>query len=499
MKGFFARRRGVLAGLLALAAAPKPVAAQVHLGGAFSTLALRERARRLSHEPWLRPARAPGPAAGISYDDYRQIRFRRDRWLWGAGQTPFAANFFAAASSSDEIVALHEVEAGREQVLTFDPGLFDMPPSVAQSGGGLTGYSGFRLLAPINRPDVMDEIGAFQGASYFRSLGKDQAYGISARGLSIGTGDNGEEFPDFVGWWLERPMPGATNVVVHGLLDSPSCAGAYRFTITPGLNTIIDVEAWVYPRKTIDKAGVAPASSMFLFDIADPEDVRGEARDYRSGVHDSDGLAMWTGDGRRLWRPLSNPRSVRLSQFPDANPRGFGLMQRKRDFEAYGDLEARYDRRPSLWVEPLTPFGMGAVSLLEIPTRKETDDNIACFWRPSTPWASGSEVRLAYRLHFGVEPYPAPLARVTRTRIGRAADHALFAVDFAGGDIDVGAIKTEIETNGGEVLWSNVIAHAEPGVVRASFAVRPGAADLSLTLVDENLAVSETWTYRFEG
>ncbi len=500
MKGFFTQRRGVLAGLMALAAAvPQAGSAQAPSGGAFSSLILRERARRLSREPWRRPARAAGPAAGLSYDDYRKIQFRRDRFLWADSGAPFAANFFAAAYASDEIVALHEVAAGQEQPIGFDPGLFDMPPALAQTGANLSGYSGFRLLSPINRPGQMDEIGAFQGASYFRSLGQNQFYGLSARGLSIGTGDNGEEFPDFIGWWLERPAPGATHVVVHGLLDSPSCAGAYRFTVTPGGNTVFDVEAAIYPRTTIDKAGVAPASSMFLFDIADPEDVRGTSRDYRSGVHDSDGLAMWTGDGKRLWRPLSNPRTLRLSQYPDTNPRGFGLMQRKRDFEAYGDLEARYDLRPSLWVEPLTPFGNGAVSLLEIPTRMETDDNIACFWRPSAPWAAGSEVRLAYRLHFGVEPFPTSLARVIRTRIGRDADQVLFAVDFEGGAVDPAAVTCEVETTAGEILWSNVIRHAEPGVVRASFAMKAAPADLRLTLVDENLAVSETWTYRFDG
>lgn len=501
MMGLFARRRGVLAGLMAMAAAgvPQAVQAQGLFVGAFSAAALRQRAQRLSREPWRRPPRAAGPAAGLSYDDYRRIGFRRDRWLWSDSDTRFAANFFPAAYASDEIVALHEVAAGQAVPLTFDPSLFDMPPALAAAGVNLTGYSGFRLLSPINRPGVMDEIGAFQGASYFRSLGQNQFYGISARGLSIGTGDDGEEFPDFIGWWLERPAAGATHVVVHGLLDSPSCTGAYRFTVTPGVNTVFDIEATIFPRKTVDKAGVAPASSMFLFDMAEPGGTRGQARDYRTGVHDSDGLAMWTGDGGRLWRPLSNPKSLRFSQFPDANPRGFGLMQRKRDFESYGDLEARYDLRPSLWVEPLNAFGTGAVSLLEIPTRIETDDNIACFWRPSAPWAAGAEVRLAYRLHFGVEPFASPLARVARTRIGRDGGRVLVAVDFEGGGADPSAAILA-ETTAGKVPWSNVIAHAQPGVVRASFGLEPnGPADLSLTLMGQSGPVSETWTTRFDG
>ena len=228
--------------------------------------------------------------------------------------------------------------------------------------------------------------------------------------------------------------------------------------------------------------------------------MRGAAHDYRSGVHDSDGLSIWTGDGRRLWRPLSNPASLRLSQVPDTAPRGFGLVQRQRQFEAYGDLEARYDKRPSLWVEPVTPFGMGAIYLLEMPTRLETDDNIACFWRPSAPWAAGSEVSLAYRLHFGHEPYPAPLARVVRIRTGRSDGQALFAVDFEGGELDPATVRAAAAASAGQVLWSNVIAHADPGVVRATFALKPdGPADLALTLLGPDGAVSETWMTPFEA
>ena len=446
-------RRGVLAGLLALATG-RPISALAQPAAGFSEWTVQTLAQARSLAPWQPLRRAAGPAGDLTYDEYRQIRFRRDRWLWAGEGLGFAANFFSAAYSADEIVNLNLVQGGAAQPIPFDPGLFDMPAPVAAAtaaSGGLTGYSGFRLLAPFNRPDVWDEIGAFQGASYFRSLGLGQAYGVSARGLSIGTGESGEEFPDFVAWWLERPAPGADSIVVHGLLDSPSCTGAYRFSITPGPNTVFDITAKLYPRQTIDHAGVAPASSMFLFDFADPEDVRGSAHDYRSGVHDSDGLAIWTGDGRRLWRPLSNPASLRLSQGPDTDPRGFGLVQRQRQFEAYGDLEARYDRRPSLWIEPVTPFGMGAIYLLEMPTRLETDDNIACFWRPSTPWAAGSEVSLAYRLHFGHEPHPAPLARVVRSRTGRTADQALFAVDFAGGGLAPARGRAAAEPSAGQV------------------------------------------------
>lgn len=492
------RRRGVLAGLLSFAAGPVPALA-AGAAGPFSDQTVRDIAKARSASPWRPPTRTSAAARSLSYDDYRQLRFRTDRWLWAGQDLPFAANFFPAAYSADRLVELHLVENGQAAPLSFDPSLYDLPPGMDPAM--LEGYSGFRLMSPINQPGVWDEIGAFQGASYFRSLGRDQNYGLSARGLAIGTGDRGEEFPDFVAWWLERPASGAASVVVHGLLDSSSCTGAYRFEITPGANTVFEVAATIYPRRTMDNAGVAPASSMFLFDLADPQDVRGRIRDYRSGVHDSDGLAIWTGDGRRLWRPLGNPRGVRLSSFPDANPRGFGLMQRKRDFESYGDLEAHYHRRPSLWVEPLKAFGAGAVYLLEFQTLIETDDNVACFWRPATPWTAGEPVDLAYRLHFGVEPYPAQQARAVRTRSGWQGGTALFAVDFAGvPGADPAALQLRIEASTGEVEWPHLVAHADPGVVRATFGLKPaGAADLSLTLMGEGGPVSETWLSRFDG
>jgi glucans biosynthesis protein len=247
------RRRGVLAGLMAFAAGPLPALAQ---GSGFSALDVQAMARARAQKPWSPPTRTSAAAAGITYDEYRQIRHRRDRWLWAEQKLPFASNFFAASYSANEIVSLNEVVDGQSR--PFDPALFEMPDrlvAATAAGQGLAGYSGFRLFYPLNDPAVLDEIGAFQGASYFRSLGRGQAYGLSARGLSIGTGEQGEEFPDFVAWWLERPKPGATVVVVHALLDSMSCTGAYRFGITPGANTVFDITAKVYPRQSIEKAG----------------------------------------------------------------------------------------------------------------------------------------------------------------------------------------------------------------------------------------------------
>jgi glucans biosynthesis protein len=156
-----------------------------------------------------------------------------------------------------------------------------------------------------------------------------------ARGLAINTGEaKGEEFPSFRAFWIEKPTANAKSIVVHALLDSESAAAAYRFTIRPGDTTVFDVEMAIYPRIDLERAGLMPMTSMFFFGPNDRKDVD----DFRPSVHDSDGLAVFNGRGEELWRPLHNPRDLQISSFADLNPRGFGLMQRQKDFFAYQDL-----------------------------------------------------------------------------------------------------------------------------------------------------------------
>ncbi len=227
------------------------------------------------------------------------------------------------------------------------------------------GFAGFRVHAPINRPDYYDEVCVFLGASYFRAVAKGQVYGLSARGLAIGTGDpRGEEFARFRAFWLERPQPGVNALVIHALLDSKSTTGAYRFTVRPGEETVFDVESVLYPRVDIAEPAIAPLTGMFFFDANDRIGVD----DYRPAAHDSEGLSLWTGRNEQIWRPLANPRDLQFSAFVDTNPHGFGLLQRKRAFADYQDLEVSYEKRPSLWIEPIGDWGQGAVDLVEIPT-----------------------------------------------------------------------------------------------------------------------------------
>src|SRR5205085_6387853 len=156
------------------------------------------------------------------------------------------------------------------------------------------------------------------------------------------------------------------QVTVYALLESQRATGAYRFDIVPGAETVVRVQARLYLRAAATQVatlGIAPLTSMFFSGENQPR--RG---DFRPEVHDSDGLQVATGDGEWLWRPLQNPARMTVTSFAVRELRGFGLMQRDRTFSSYEDTEARYERRPSAWVRPLSDWGPGRVELVQLPT-----------------------------------------------------------------------------------------------------------------------------------
>lgn len=447
----------------------------------------------------------------IGYDQYRGIRFNPEQALWRNDGLPFQAQFFHRGFFFRDRVDMHEVAGGKATPIVYRPSQFTFQGTAAPKENDL-GFAGFRLHAPLNRPEYFDEVVAFLGASYFRAVAKGLAYGLSARGLALGTGGPSEEFPVFRSFWLERPARGADRITVHALMDSPSVAGAYRFVIAPGTETLIDVSARLYPRVNLDAVGIAPLTSMFQFDANDRVGID----DYRAAVHDSDGLALVNGRGEQIWRPLQNPSVIQESGFEDVNPRGFGLMQRKRAFADYGDTEAHYERRPSLWIEPKGEWGGGAVHLLELPTADEFHDNIVAFWRPKQPLAAGAEHRFDYRMHWcQTHSWQPQLAITTRTRIGgiaiagggtggRDERGRLVVIDFAGGRLDglgEGArVRADVSASKGKV--SNVIAHPNSGAGgwRLTFELQPGderSIELRAVLGDERGPLTETWLYRW--
>ncbi|EAR21714.1 glucan biosynthesis protein [Nitrococcus mobilis] len=474
---------------------------------------IAKKARELAAQPYQAPQeKLPDALTRLSYDQYRDIRFRPERTLWN-GQALFSIQLFHLGFLYHDPVTINVVENGQIKTLSFDSKLFDYGKNtaLAQHLRHVPGYAGFRIHYPLNTPDYKDEVITFLGASYFRMLGQGQNYGISARGLAIDTGlPSGEEFPRFREFWLVKPESTATTLILYALLDSRSATGAYRMELIPGKNTALEIQSRLFARTTVEKLGVAPLTSMFLHG----ENRVSFADDYRPEVHDSDGLLMYTAAGEWIWRPLSNPHRLHITELMDKDPRGFGLAQRDRNFNHYLDLETHFEAHPSLWVTPRSgDWGKGAVQLVEIPTGEEINDNIVAFWVPDIPFKAGEQRNYNYRLEtFTSAPATEALARVKRTRIGWGAvpgapqkparSERQFIVDFGGGELPsltaAQPVQAVLTQSSGEILHSTVQQLPSRQGWRVAFKLSPDGeqpVDMRLYLTLHGQRLSETWNY----
>jgi len=478
----------------------------------FDFEVLQFRAKTLAVKPYVqRQSKVPKALQELSYDLYRDIRFDTNRSWWRREQLPFQLQFFHPGFIYSKTVQVSEVDRGEVNLIEFTPKLFDY--GKARSVGRVPsdmGFTGFRVHAALNNSNYLDELAVFQGASYFRALGQAMRYGMSARGLALNTVESsGEEFPNFEEFWVVKPQADAKDLTIYALLDSPSVTGAYRFIITPGAETVMQIRAAVYMRAGADVKvfGFAPLTSMFWYG----ENSKSREGDLRPEVHDSDGLMMERGSGEWMWRALLNPPSVRVTSFNDFNPRGFGLVQRDRNFSSYEDLEAAYHLRPSTWVEPVGAWGKGSVRLVEIPTPDETNDNIVAFWVPETLPPAGEAVELEYKLHWFLEGSGGkkpPAGQVIATRIGHSKTHEpeleRFWVDFdgpflhtRGPDVNIEAVVSVGE--GAKLVHQSIQKNMFNGSWRAAFAIKPDGTgkpvELRCFLKREPHILTETWSY----
>lgn len=503
-------RREFVASLAVLMATPafsretEEPGLQTGPGKPFNPRDVIELARSLSRQSYRAPRRIPEAWTSMSYQDYQAIWFDGRNALWmNEDETPLRLDVFAPGLYFPHPIEIAIVDQGEARPLRFDLGVFDRTDKFPELPGADTlGYSGLRLRAELERPGIYQEFAVFQGASYFRAIGTGNIYGLSARGLTIDTADpQGEEFPDFRSFWLEKPASGVGTFTLHALLDSPSCTGAYRFAITPGKALTMDVTAHVFPRRDIANLGIAPLTSMFQYDQTN----RHRFTDFRPAVHDSDGLLIKNGAGETIWRPLANPTALQISAFVDDNPKGFGLMQRARSYSDFVDLEALYHRRPGVWIEPQGDWGHGSVALIEIPTPSEIYDNIVCYWRPAGGAARGSENVYSYRLTWSGEVAYGEGLIVLDTMIGSAFDNngVIVLIDFAPGDDvpeDLGEIETVIQGSAGEVSSGVLQRNPETGGPRLAFKFHPGQAKLiefRAQLRLKGAPLSEVWLYRW--
>jgi periplasmic glucans biosynthesis protein len=506
-------RRGVLAGLAALPfsrwGAGGASAQEVHrqpvprFGPArpFRYENLVAEAEALARQPHRPPViRHAEVLARIGYDEHRQIKMRREMAARTAA-SPVAIDLFYLANFFREPVTIHLVDGGSAREILYSSKLFTFGESArfAASLPDDLGFAGFRLRNARTWVEWL----SFLGASYFRSPGEEGEFGLSARGLAVDTATpGGEEFPRFSAFWLEPKAGAADQLTIYALLESPRVAGAYRMVARRGRGTVMDVEAALFLRGDIGRLGWAPLTSMYWYGKHD----RGQARDWRPEVHDSDGLALWTATGERLWRPLVNPPRALVSNFSGAAPKGFGLLQRERRFSQYEDPLTYYDKRPSLWVEPLGDWGRGSVQLVELPAGSEFNDNVVAFWVSERPATAGSTMRLAYRLHWlSDQPFPPALARIAATRTGTFGVHdrrsTKFAVDFEGPGLArlAGGLEFSVAAPSGKIERNHVM-RVERMRWRAIFEYAPASGepvDLRGVLKRGAETLSETWLFRF--
>jgi glucans biosynthesis protein len=500
-------RRILLGSLLAACAAQG--------AAAFDLDDVAARAKQLAARDYADPrGGVPQWLLEINYDQYRDIRFRPERALWRDDRLRFTAQFFHSGFLYDRAVVIHTVSpSGAVSPVSFSPDQFDYGPNEFESRVPQDlGYAGFRIHYPIKSRAYYDEVAAFLGASYLRAVGRDQVYGLSARGVAIDTAlSSGEEFPWFREFWLVQPAPEARSLTLYALLDSPSASGAYRFVISPGTQTRVDVEMRLFPRRTLGKLGIAPLTSMFLRGERDA----GDLVDYRPEVHDSDGLLVSARDGEWLWRPLQNPDALVVTSFELTSPRGFGFLQRDRSFDHYQDIEARPDLRPSAWIQPKGEWGAGRVELVEIPTRNDTNNNVVAYWVPRAPALANTPVAFAYSVFwYGDDRERPPGGRSVATRLdgGTHPDARRLVVDFEGEalrrlppDAVVEGRVTMLLGDGAggatpqpaEILEQQVIRHPVTGGSRLVFQVRApdDPVELRAFLRHGANTITETWSY----
>jgi periplasmic glucans biosynthesis protein len=475
--------------------------------------AISSRAQVLAKKPY-QPVKStiPDALANMNYDQYRAIRFRPESAIW-RNESSFELQLFHLGFLYREPVTLHMTTEGPNTFLPFKQEYFNYEGPAASLAGVApsdVGFAGFRVHYPLNSNDYKDEFLVFQGASYFRLIGPGLSYGLSARGLAIDTAEpKGEEFPIFREFWLIKPAPTDSHLVIYALLDSPSISGAYRLEVRPGAPTEMVVEARLFPRKDIRKLGIAPLTSMYMWG----ENHTRFIDDFRPEVHDSDGVLMAASNGEWIWRPISNHRQLHASSLSDNNPRGFGLLQRDRDFDHYMDMEARYERRPSMWITPENAWGEGRVELVEIPSDSETNDNIVSYWVPNKAIKAGSSHVFKYRLRSFDDNVPENVgAKVIRTRIGWAANpgqadpppktHRKFMIDFRGGELENlstdAPIVADMQKSSGTITELRVQRLPDGRTWRASFKLQPdgqNVADMRLVLKLRDQRLSEVWSY----
>ncbi|MDB5572488.1 MAG: periplasmic glucan biosynthesis protein MdoG [Hyphomicrobiales bacterium] len=499
---------GAFAQAPAPAGAPEPPAADPR-GPKFDAAMVQDAARALAKQPWKKPPQDVSETyAALNYDQYSSIARKPEARIWNGQKVGFVLEPTHRGFIFTNHLQINVVEDGYARRLAYDAQDFASGKAPPTTDKRDVGFAGFRILQTAEDGSTK-EVLLFQGAGYFQTAARGQPFGAASRALSIRPVDQtkGEEFPYIAQVWIERPVLAANALIVHAVLDSESVTGAYRFTLRPGDTTIVDTECTLFTRAALDHVGLGTLQGTFLFGPID----RRRGDDIRPSVYDVSGLQMLSGGGEWIWRPASNRQTLQASAFVDENPRGFGLLQRDRDFALFNDDDSHWEARPSVWTEPIGDWGPGHVTLLEIPAESQVNQNIVAYWRPRAPLAANAEASFAYRQFWcWSPPERPPFAIAARSRSGRmpGAQNNLrrrrFLVEFTGDLLNDTARYPEItakaHTAQGNITNVRLVMAREDKAARVLFDVDAGTephAELRLFLEAAGKPISETWLYRW--
>ncbi|MFP4272313.1 MAG: glucan biosynthesis protein [Halothiobacillaceae bacterium] len=489
------------------------VVSRAELGQAtpFSFEQVIKEAEALAAAPFETPAQSPAlDAVGD------EIPMRDQARLWAETDNGYRIRGLHRNRFRQTEVAVHEVASGEARPWTYRKSAFDYrDPATARDVPPDLGFGGIE----IQRSHAADDEGADQtllrisGEGFVYQPADGAVHGVSARLLLAeqNTRQPGEQTPFFRTIWIERPANAEVPLVLYALIDAPGLTAAARLTVDPDdpdqLGVAVDLR--VFLREDLSVLGMAALSSHFWYG----ENDRRMARDWRPEVHGSDGLAMITGTGNRLWRPLINPPYPDDSLFSDVDPGGFGLLQRDRALNSYQDTQTAYHELPDLWITALEDWGEGSVVLRESHTETADIDNVLAFWNPRPPADAGTRWRFAFRMDFGqaAQPPAEDLLEVIATRIGLA--------HYAGEPRDDGTLRLVIDmapsregetpramepealvtTSRGSVEvvdLSRVVGSNQWRLMIDLNASGRDPVDLSAQLAVDGVPVSETWLYR---
>jgi glucans biosynthesis protein len=398
-----------------------------------------ERTRKSAKQPYQPLKTVPSTLTELSYERYSKIQFKGKVPNWPM-TTKFLPRFYSSGYLFHKPVDIYLLRDKKAEKLKFKKSDFNFDSSIDSKLPEQIPLAGFSLYFPFKSTIGLSEFLSFQGASYFRVLGSNQTWGTSARGIAIDTAipHLSEEFPLFKSFWIVSPVSPESkeaSLTFFAELDSPSMTGAYRFIVRPGKETVMNVKMVLFARKDVKRLGIAPLSSMYLQDCCGSTRYAPLSR----SIHDSQGLSIESGDGHWLWLPLSNPKKLVVQQQSISNIKGFGLMQRSRNYRDYLAYGMNYQKRPSVWITPTGgDWGKGNIVLAELPTNNETNDNITTFWVPDQKIKPGKKMTFDYQISWqGDNQTLPPIGHTTMTRHSYHNKVVTYLINFRGGDLDL--------------------------------------------------------------